>query len=50
MIPMENIGDVKKAPSDQKEEKLRGLRKFRGVLGTFDKETIQWAIEEAEEI
>ena len=47
---MENTGEVKKAPANQKEEKLRGLRKFRGVLGTFDKETIQWAIEEAEEI
>ncbi|WP_456423435.1 hypothetical protein [Thermococcus sp.] len=47
---MENLNETKDVLSEQGDEKLKGIRKFRGILGTFDEKTIQWAIEEAEEI
>ncbi|CAD5244248.1 hypothetical protein [Thermococcus camini] len=47
---MENLNKTKGALAEQGEGKLKGIRKFRGILGTFDEKTIQWAIEEAEEI
>ncbi|WP_457741584.1 hypothetical protein [Thermococcus sp.] len=47
---MENLNETKDAVGEQKGGKLKGIRKFRGILGTFDEKTIQWAIEEAEEI
>ena len=46
---MESVDDVKKHVP-QKDERTKALRKLRGVFGTFDEETIQWAIREAEEI
>ena len=46
---MESVDEVKKHVP-QKDERAKALRRLRGALGTFDEETIQWAIREAEEI
>jgi hypothetical protein len=46
---MESVDEVKKHVPP-KDERAKALRRLRGALGTFDEETIQWAIREAEEI
>jgi len=47
---VENLNKTEGALAEQRDEKLKSIKKFRGILGTFDEKTIQWAIEEAEEI